>query len=108
MADANDEAQTATLTKAELVDLLFDQLGLNKRQSRALVDAFFELALDRIGQGDAFKMPGFGQFRARRQAARVGRNLQSGQAVVIGPRYAVVFEPETTFKEQLQATNCGD
>ena len=59
---------TPTLTKAELAELLFERLGLNKRESKDMVEAFFDLIYATLLSGDDVKMSGFGNFTIRRKA----------------------------------------
>jgi nucleoid DNA-binding protein len=63
---------TPTLTKAELAELLFERLGLNKRESKDMVEAFFDLIYATLLSGDDVKMSGFGNFNIRRKAPRPG------------------------------------
>jgi integration host factor subunit alpha len=72
--------ETPTLTKAELSDLLFEQLGLNKRESKDMVEAFFELVHNTLVEGQDVKLSGFGNFNIRRKASRPGRNPRTGDA----------------------------
>jgi len=72
---------TPTLTKAELAELLFERLGLNKRESKDMVEAFFDLIYATLLSGDDVKMSGFGNFTIRRKAPRPGRNPRTGEAI---------------------------
>ena len=67
--------ETPTLTKAELAELLFERLGLNKRESKDMVEAFFELVHGNLVNGEDVKLSGFGNFNIRRKAPRPGRKL---------------------------------
>ena len=98
-----------TLTKAELAVLLVEQLGLNRRESKDMVDAFFGLIdVALIGEQDVHLM-GFGSFKIRRKAARPGRNLRTGETVPIKARKVVTFLPSRKLKGQLQgAITNGD
>src|SRR5438105_13346829 len=66
--------ETPTLTKAELAELLFERLGLNKRESKDMVEAFFDIIHGTLVSGADVKMSGFGNFNIRRKAPRPGRN----------------------------------
>ena len=70
-----DSLDTTALTKAQLADALFDQLGLNKREAKDFVDAFFEVVLAELAKGESVKISGFGNFEVHTKAARPGRNL---------------------------------
>jgi integration host factor subunit alpha len=63
-----------TLTKADLADLLFEQVGLNKREAKDMVEAFFEEVRTALETGDSVKLSGFGNFELRKKSERPGRN----------------------------------
>lgn len=98
------DAEAAALTKAQLSDLLFDQVGLNKRESKDLVDAFFELLAQGLMEGKDVKITGFGNFQIREKSPRPGRNPRTGEEVPIAARRVVTFHPSTKLKEQVQAS----
>ena len=64
--------ETPTLTKADLAELLFDRLGLNKRESKDMVEAFFDIVHGTLVSGQDVKLSGFGNFNIRRKAPRPG------------------------------------
>jgi integration host factor subunit alpha len=94
--------ETPTLTKAELAELLFDRLGLNKRESKDMVEAFFEIVHGSLVQGEDVKLSGFGNFNIRRKAPRPGRNPRTGELVPIGARQVVTFHASLKLKAQVQ------
>ena len=94
--------ETPTLTKAELAELLFDRLGLNKRESKDMVDAFFDLIADRLVNGQDVKISGFGNFQIRTKAARPGRNPRTGELIPIEARRVVTFHASHKLKEAIQ------
>ena len=94
--------ETPTLTKAELADLLFERLGLNKRESKDMVDAFFDLIHGKLAAGDDVKMSGFGNFNIRRKAPRPGRNPRTGEAIPIKARNVVTFHASHKLKGVVQ------
>ena len=96
--------EAPTLTKADLADLLFERLGLNKRESKDMVDAFFDLAIERLVQGEDVKISGFGNFQIRTKAPRPGRNPRTGELIPIGARRVVTFHASQKLKEQIQGT----
>ena len=93
---------TPTLTKAELADLLFERLGLNKRESKDMVEAFFDLIHATLVSGDDVKMSGFGNFNIRRKAPRPGRNPRTGEAIPIKARNVVTFHASHKLKGVVQ------
>lgn len=94
--------ETPTLTKAELAELLFERLGLNKRESKDMVEAFFELVHQSLVSGGDVKLSGFGNFNIRRKAARPGRNPRTGEAIPIGARNVVTFHASHKLKSIVQ------
>ena len=94
--------ETPALTKAQLADLLFEQIGLYKRESKDMVDAFFDLICDKLVNGEDVKISGFGNFQIRTKAPRPGRNPRTGEAIAIQARRVVTFHASHKLKEQIQ------
>ena len=94
--------ETPTLTKAELAELLFERLGLNKRESKDMVEAYFEIIHDTLVNGGDVKLSGFGNFNIRRKAPRPGRNPRTGESIPIKARHVVTFHASHKLKEQIQ------
>src|ERR1700712_1108492 len=94
--------ETPTLTKAELAELLFERLGLNKRESKDMVEAFFDLIHSTLVSGADVKMSGFGNFNIRRKAPRPGRNPRTGEAIPIKARNVVTFHASHKLKGVVQ------
>jgi len=94
--------ETPTLTKAELSELLFERLGLNKRESKDMVEAFFEIVNEALVTGDDVKLSGFGNFTIRRKAPRPGRNPRTGEAIPIAARNVVTFHASQKLKALVQ------
>src|SRR5439155_19799901 len=104
-----ESIETPTLTKAELSELLFERLGLNKRESKDMVDAFFDLIQKTLLSGDDVKMSGFGNFNIRRKAPRPGRNPRTGEAIPIKARSVVTFHASHKLKAVVQGdTTAGE
>ena len=99
-----ESLETPALTKAQLAELLFEQIGLNKRESKDMVEAFFDLIHATLVSGDDVKMSGFGNFNIRRKAPRPGRNPRTGEAIPIQARRVVTFLASHKLKEQIQGT----
>ena len=102
--------ETPTLTKAELAELLFERLGLNKRESKDMVEAFFEIIHGSLVSGQDVKLSGFGNFNIRRKAPRPGRNPRTGESIPIKARNVVTFHASHKLKEAVQgnAPAAGD
>ena len=94
--------ETPTLTKADLAELLFDRIGLNKRESKDMVEAFFEIVHASLVQGQDVKLSGFGNFNVRRKAPRPGRNPRTGESIPIKARQVVTFHPSLKLKAMVQ------
>ncbi len=100
--------ETPTLTKAELAELLFDKLGLNKRESKDMVEAFFDIIHDTLVRGDDVKLSGFGNFNIRRKASRPGRNPRTGESIPIKARDVVTFHASHKLKSLVQGEVCAE
>jgi integration host factor subunit alpha len=99
-----ESLETPALTKAHLADLLFEQIGLNKRESKDMVDAFFDLVVDSLIQGTDVKISGFGNFQIRTKAARPGRNPRTGELIPIEARRVATFHASHKLKSVIQDT----
>ncbi|HHW4678773.1 MAG TPA: integration host factor subunit alpha [Xylella sp.] len=91
------------LTKAEMVERLFDELGLNKREAKEFVDAFFDVLSDSLEQGQHIKLSGFGNFELRCKNQRPGRNPKTGEEIPISARTVVTFRSGQKLKERVDA-----
>src|SRR5215471_17177658 len=94
-----------TLTKAELADLLFEQLGLNKREAKDMVEHFFEEIRIALERGDSVKLSGFGNFQLREKPQRPGRNPKTGEEIPITARRVVTFHASQKLKAMVEAAN---
>ncbi len=100
--------ETPTLTKAELAELLFERLGLNKRESKDMVEAFFDIVHAALVTGTDVKLSGFGNFNIRRKAPRPGRNPRTGEAIPIKARNVVTFHASHKLKGLVQGDIAAD
>ncbi len=82
-----------TVTKAELAEALFEEIGLNKREAKEFVDSFFEEIRSQLQAGHEVKLSGFGNFELRIKKQRPGRNPKTRQEIPISARRVVVFRP---------------
>ena len=90
------------LTKAELAEQLFDELGLNKREAKELVENFFEEIRGALEKGQQVKLSGFGNFDLREKKQRPGRNPKTGEEIPISPRRVVTFRPGQKLKARVE------
>lgn len=93
-----DGLASGSLTKAELAEMLFDSLGLNKREAKDFVDAFFDEIRTTLEGGDSVKLSGFGNFQLRDKPQRPGRNPKTGEEIPIAARRVVTFHPSQKLK----------
>jgi integration host factor subunit alpha len=91
--DEQDVIARSALTKEELQNLLFDSLGLSKRECREMVNAIFEEMRVALEAGDPVKLEGFGRFQPKERPKRWARNLKSGEKIPISERRVVTFHP---------------
>ncbi|GIX35350.1 MAG: integration host factor subunit alpha [Lysobacteraceae bacterium] len=94
------------LTKAEMAERLFENVGLNKREAKEFVDAFFDAVREALEQGQPVKLSGFGHFDLRRKNQRPGRNPKTGEEIPISARTVVTFRPGQKLKEMVE-THAG-
>lgn len=91
------------LTKAEMAERLFLDVGLNKREAKEFVDAFFETVRDALQKGEQVKLSGFGNFDLRLKNERPGRNPKTGEEIPISARRVVTFRPGQKLKIRVEA-----
>jgi integration host factor subunit alpha len=101
---AIESLETPALTKAHLADLLFEHIGLNKRESKDMIEAFFDLIASTLVEGNDVKISGFGNFHIRTKAPRPGRNPRTGESIPIDARRVVTFHASPKLKEQVQVS----
>jgi integration host factor subunit alpha len=91
------------LTKAEMAEMLFNELGLNKREAKELVELFFDEVRDALAAGEDVKLSGFGNFTLRNKNQRPGRNPKTGEEIPISARRVVTFRPGQKLKARVEA-----
>lgn len=91
------------LTKADMAERLFEEVGLNKREAKELVESFFEEIRTALEDGTAVKLSGFGNFDIRDKNERPGRNPKTGEEIPISARRVVTFRPGQKLKARVEA-----
>ena len=91
------------LTKAKMADQLFDDLGLNKREAKEIVELFFDEMLGSLEKNVQVKLSGFGNFDLREKGERPGRNPKTGEEIPITARRVVTFRPGQKLKARVEA-----
>ncbi|HEC13789.1 MAG TPA: integration host factor subunit alpha [Acidiferrobacteraceae bacterium] len=90
------------VTKADLADALYHELGLNKREAKEFVELFFERLRDALERGEDVKLSGFGNFGLREKNSRPGRNPKTGEAIPISARRVVTFRASQKLKQRVE------
>ena len=97
------------LTRAAMAESLFNEMGLNKKEARELIDLYFEELIAYLAAGEQVRLSGFGNFELRDKVARPGRNPKTGEKVPIPARRVVTFRPGNKLKARIQAyTGTGE
>ena len=90
------------LTKADIAEHLFTQLGMSKREAKDMVEAFFEEIRQALERGEQVKISGFGNFDLREKNQRPGRNPKTGEDIPISARRGVTFRPGQKLKARVE------
>ena len=96
-----------TLTKAELAEIIFEKVGLNKTEAKEMVEAFFEEIRASLEKGESVKLSGFGNFELRSKTERPGRNPKTGEEIPIKARRVVTFHSSQKLKSNVEESNSG-
>ena len=91
------------LTRAAMAESLFNELGLNKREARELVDLFFEELVATLTAGEQVRLSGFGNFDLRDKEERPGRNPKTLESIPVSARRVVTFRAGPTLKARVEA-----
>ena len=94
-------AESGTLTRADLAELLHRQIGLSRAQCASLVEKTIEHICGALGEGENVKISGFGTFVLRDKAERIGRNPKSGVEVPIAPRRVLTFRASQALRDRI-------
>lgn len=102
---SGDGMSEKTLTRMDLSEAVFREVGLSRNESAQLVESVLGHVSDALVKGETVKISSFGTFSVRDKAARVGRNPKTGQEVPISPRRVLTFRPSQIMKERVAAGN---
>ena len=91
------------LTKAAITDRIFEEVGINKREAREMVDLFFEEIRLVLEAGEQVKLSGFGNFDLRDKCERPGRNPKTGEEIPITARRVVTFHPGQKLRARIES-----
>ena len=92
-----------TVTKAELANTLFEEVGLNKREAKEIVEMFFEKIREGLEDGKTLILAGYGGFSVRDKRLRPGRNPKTGEAIPVSARRVVTFKVSQKIKKGIAA-----
>ena len=98
----------SALTKSEMADKLFEELGLNKREAKEIVEQFFEEIRLCLENNEQVKLSGFGNFDLRDKRQRPGRNPKTGEEIPISARRVVTFRPGQKLKARVEQVDILD
>lgn len=93
------------MTKADLVRIVFEKVGLPKVESQKIIETIFETMKQTLSEGESVKISGFGTFNVKKKGERRGRNPQTGSDLQITARKVVVFKPSNIVKELVERVN---
>ena len=93
------------LTKKDLINSLYMQLGFSKKISESLLDDFFEMIVENLKKQKKLKISNFGTFVTRHKEKRIGRNPKTKEQKVILDRNVVLFKASKTFKDFVNLSN---
>ncbi len=96
-----------TLTRMDLAEAVFREVGLSRNESAALVESVLRHVSDALARGETVKISSFGTFSVRDKGPRVGRNPKTGEEVPISPRRVLTFRPSHLMKDRVAAGNRG-
>jgi integration host factor subunit alpha len=94
-----------TLTRIDLSEAVFREVGLSRNESAQLVESVLEYMSDSLVTGEQVKISSFGTFSVRNKTARIGRNPKTGEEVPINPRRVLTFRPSHLMKDRVVSGN---
>jgi len=89
------------MTKADIVEKIYDKVGFSKKESAELVEMVFDIIKSTLEKGDKIKLAGFGNFVVKEKANRRGRNPQTGDEIIISARKILTFKPSQVLKASI-------
>ena len=93
------------MTKADIVDTIFEKVGLSKKEAQDIVENLFDTMKQTFVEGESIKISGFGTFNVRKKLARRGRNPKTGEDLEITPRRVITFRVSNQLKKELEKLN---
>ena len=97
----NSNTGGKTITKADLVEAIYEKVGYSKKDAADLVELIFNTLKDTLSKGEKIKISGFGNFVVRDKKQRTGRNPQTGQSIQISARRVLTFKPSQVLRSEV-------
>ncbi len=94
---------TGTVTRADLAEALYKEIGLSRTESATLVESVIDHMIEALIRGESVKLAGFGTFSLRDKKERIGRNPKTGEEVPITSRRVLTFKPSQVMRERVDA-----
>lgn len=92
------------MTKADIVEALYEKVGFSKKEAADLVELVFDTIKQTLSQGQKIKISGFGNFVVREKRSRIGRNPQTGESIEITARRVLTFRPSQVLRAEVNAS----
>lgn len=93
------------MTKADLVENIFEKIGLSKKEAQEIIEILFETMKQTFVEGESVKLSGFGTFNVRKKMSRRGRNPKTGDDLEITPRRVITFRASNQLKALTEKVN---
>ncbi len=90
------------MTKADLVDAIYERVGFSKKESARIVEMVFDIIKETLEKGEKIKISGFGNFVVRQKRARIGRNPQTNREITISARRVLTFKPSQILRQDIK------
>ncbi|MBL7686190.1 MAG: integration host factor subunit alpha [Deltaproteobacteria bacterium] len=101
MESLEEKKIEGTLTKADIVESIYEKIGYSKKESAEIVEMVFDTIKETLEKGEKIKISGFGNFVIRAKKPRIGRNPQTGEEIEISARKVLTFRPSQVLKAAL-------
>jgi len=102
--NAKEEKISVAMTKADIVEALYEKVGFSKKEAADLVELVFDTLKGTLGKGQKIKISGFGNFVVREKRSRVGRNPQTGESIQISARKVLTFRPSQVLRAEVNSS----
>ena len=105
---AQQKVERSTMTKADIVEQVYQKIGFSKKEASELVELVFDNLKQVLYKGDKVKISGFGNFIVREKKERIGRNPPTGEQISISARRVLTFRPSQVLKAMLNGEDTSN